>query len=60
MPGLSINDREELIKFHNDGLSNLEIGRKLECDEKTVRMTVQKHQHTGSVRDAPKSGRPIG
>ena len=58
MPRLYINDREELIKFHNAELSNRQIGKKLECDEKTVRTTMQKHQINGSVRDAPKSGRP--
>ena len=59
MPRLSINDRDELIiKFHNTGLSHREIGRILECDEKTVRMTVQKHKKSSSVRDAPKSCRP--
>ena len=58
MPRLSLSDRQELINLHLSGLSNREIGRRLKCDEKTVRTTVKKHQNTGSVRDAPKSGRP--
>ena len=58
MPRLSISDRHELINLHLFGLSNHEIGRRLKCDEKTVWMTVKKHQNTGSVRDAPKSGCP--
>ena len=58
MPRLSLSYRKELINLHLSGLSNREIGRRLKCDEKTVRKTVKKHQNTGSVRDAPKSGRP--
>ena len=58
MPRVSLNDRKELIKLRNAGLSNREIGRRLKCDVKTLRITVQKHQKTGTVRDAPKSGRP--
>ena len=58
MPRLSVSDRHELINLHLFGLSNRKIGRRLKCDEKTVRMTVKKHQNTGSVPDALKSGRP--
>ena len=58
MPRLSVSDRHELINLHLSGLSNCKTGRRLKCDEKTVRMTVKKHQNTGSVPDAPKSGRP--
>ena len=58
MPRLSVSDRHELINLHLSGLSNRKIGHRLKCDEKTVRMTVKKHQNTGSVPDAPKSGRP--
>ena len=57
MPRLSISDCHELINLHLSGLSHRKIGRRLKCDEKTVRMTVKKHQNIGSVRDAPKSGR---
>ena len=52
MPRLSLNDDKELIKLRNDGLSNREIGRRLKCDEKSVRITGQKHQKTGTVRYA--------
>ena len=58
MPRLSVSDRHELINLHLSGLSNCKIGCRLKCDEKTVRMTVKKHQNTGSVPDASKSGRP--
>ena len=43
MPRLSVSDRHELINLHLSGLSNRKIGRRLKCDEKTVRMTVKKH-----------------
>lgn len=58
MPRLSVDDRKELIRLHNEGISNREIGRRLNCDEKTVRLTLQKHQKTGSVHDTPKCERP--
>ena len=57
MPRLSVSNRHELINLHLSGLSNRKIGSRLKCDEKTVRMTVKKHQNTGSVPDDPKSGR---
>ena len=58
MPRLSIDNRKEIIKLHNEGISNREIGRRLNCDEKTVRLTLQKYQKTDSVHDIPKCGRP--
>ena len=58
MPRLSVSDHHDLINLHLSGLSNRKIGHRLKCDEKTVRMTVKKHQNTSSVPDAPKSGCP--
>ena len=58
MPRLSLVDRRKLIHLHNEGISNREIGRRLNCDEKTVWLTVKKHRTTGSVHDTPKCGRP--
>ena len=58
MPRLFVSDCHELINLHLSGLSNHKIGCRLKCDEKTVRTTVKKHQNTGSVHDAPKSGHP--
>ena len=57
MPRLTLNDYKDIIKLRNAGLSNREIGRRLKCVEKTVRITLQKHQKTGTVRDDSKSGR---
>ena len=58
MPRISIENRKEIVRLHKTGLSNREIGRRINCNEKTVRKIVKKHQETGSVSDAPKSGRP--
>ena len=58
MSRISVSDCHELINLHLTGLSNCKIGHRLKCDEKTVRMTVKKHQNTGRVRDAFKSGHP--
>ena len=58
MPRLSVSDCHELINLHLFGLSNRKIGCRLKCDEKTIWMTVKKHQTTCSVPDALKSGRP--
>ena len=58
MPRLSIENRKKLIKLHEKGISNREISRRLECNEKTVRLTLLKYRNTGKLQDAPKSGRP--
>ena len=54
----SIDDRKKMIKLHQKGVSNREISRRIKCNEKSVRKTLQKFFATGSVNDAPKSGRP--
>lgn len=58
MPRLTVDTRKELVKLNKEGISNREIGRRLNCDEKTVRLTLQKYKKTGSVHDSPKCGRP--
>ena len=57
MSRIPLNDRKELIKLRNAGLSNREIGRRLKCVKKTVRITLQKHQKTITVRDDSRYGR---
>lgn len=55
---LSMEDRIRAVVWDEEGVSQREIANRLHCSQPAISKLLQKHTHTGSVLDLPRSGRP--
>ena len=58
MPKISINDRNRIIVLHEEGYSQVNIAKRVNCSRASVQKIVKKYNQTGDVVDKEKSGRP--
>ena len=55
---MSINDRNPIIVLHEEGYSQVNIAKRLNCSRASVQKLVKKYNETGDVVNKKKSGRP--
>ncbi len=55
---LTAFQKGQIFALSQEGISNREIGRRLDIDESTVRSNLKKMKLTGSMDNKPRSGRP--
>ena len=55
---MSINDRNPIIVLHEEGYSQVNIAKRVNCSRASVQKLVKKYNETGDVVDKKKSGRP--
>ena len=58
MPKISINDRNRIIVLHEEGYSQVNIAKRVNCSRASVQKIVKKYNETGDIVDKKKSGRP--
>ena len=58
MPKILINDRNRIIVLHEEGYSQVNIAKRVNCSRASVQKIVKKYNETGDVVDKKKSGRP--
>ena len=58
MPKISLNDRNRIIVLHEEGYSQVNIAKPVNCSRASVQKIVKKYNETGDVVDKKKSGCP--
>ena len=58
MPKISINDRNRIIVLHEEGYSQVNIAKCVNCSRASVQKVVKKYNKTGDLVDKKKSVRP--
>ena len=56
MPKVSINDRNRIIVLHEEGYSQINIAKHVNCLQASVQKIVKKYNKTGDVVNKKKSG----
>lgn len=55
---LTLIERAAIITLHHEGYTGIDIAGKLHCSENTVSLWLDRWQHTRSLEDSERSGRP--